>query len=596
MPEITINGVRCEFEPGQTILQAANAAGVEIPQYCYHDGLSIVASCRICLGEIQAPDPRNEGKLTPYMGGKLLPTCQTQAAEGMVVSTESPKAVASQKGVMEYLLIHHPLDCPVCDQAGECWLQDYSYKFGRGVSRFEESKVKQPKKDVGPHVLLYSDRCIMCTRCVRFAREVSGTGELLVSGRGNKEEIDVFPGVALDNPLSANVIDLCPVGALLDKDFLFAQRVWFLKSTPSVDGLTASGDNIWVDHNQGKVYRLRPRPNLEINKWWMTDEVRYGWKHVHSDRRLRAPRRREFGALVETGDDGAYSDAVEGLRRVAEGGGRIAVVVSPMLTSEDAYLLARLARSLDGSAVLAVGPVPYSGRDQVFPPGASEDDPRAFKLHAEKAPNARGVRRVLSAVAEGEVLEFDGLLERLEREGDVGGLILTGSYPSDWATGETLSVLGRLRREADPASFTLLIDTLESDLMDLADVVLPGATWLEKAGTFENARGILQAFEQAIPVTDWIRSEGQIALDLLVRLGLEEADVEGFAGYSIVDEGPGQVPNAVEVHLDRTRLFNAANVREEMARAYAALRVMATEVRLPAAEGARESDMEMVEL
>ncbi|MDP1661037.1 MAG: 2Fe-2S iron-sulfur cluster-binding protein, partial [Phycisphaerales bacterium] len=256
MPQITINGKTCEYKPGQVIIQVANDNGIEIPQYCYHPGLSIVASCRICLAECWKKDA--SGKLAPHMGGKLLPTCQTflgPADDGMIVYTDSPKAVANQKAVMEYLLINHPLDCPVCDQAGECTLQDYSYEYGRGQSRFEETKVKQPKKDLGEHVYLYSDRCIMCTRCVRFTREVSGTGELLVTGRGNREEIDVFPGKPLASELSGNVVDLCPVGALLDKDFLFAQRVWFLKSTPSIDGITASGDNILIEHNEGKVYR-----------------------------------------------------------------------------------------------------------------------------------------------------------------------------------------------------------------------------------------------------------------------------------------------------------------------------------------------------
>jgi NADH-quinone oxidoreductase subunit G len=217
------------------------------------------------------------------MGGKLQPTCQMPASEGMVVYTNSPKAIANQKSVMEYLLINHPLDCPVCDQAGECTLQDFAYRYGRSSSRFEETKVKQPKKDLGPNVYIYSDRCIMCTRCVRFAREWPETSELLIDGRGNKSQIDVFPGEALANEMASNVIDLCPVGALLDKDFLFTQRVWFLKSTPAIDPITASGDNIWVEHNQGKLFRFKPRTNMSVNKWWITDEVRYGWKFVHSD-------------------------------------------------------------------------------------------------------------------------------------------------------------------------------------------------------------------------------------------------------------------------------------------------------------------------
>ncbi len=275
MPTITIDGRVCEFEPGTPVLQVALDHDIPIPHYCYHPGLSIVANCRICLAEVWAPNPRNDNKLEPIP--KLLPTCQTPAADGQVVYTDSPKAVANQRAVMEYLLINHPVDCPVCDQAGECYLQDYSYHYGRGAARFAEQKIKQPKKDLGPNVLLYMDRCIMCTRCVRFCREVSGTGEITVEGRGAESQIDVFPGVALDNELSANVIDLCPVGALLDKDFLFQQRVWFLSKTPSIDAITCSGDNIFIEHNEGRVYRVKPRTNMDVNTWWITDEVRFVW-------------------------------------------------------------------------------------------------------------------------------------------------------------------------------------------------------------------------------------------------------------------------------------------------------------------------------
>jgi NADH-quinone oxidoreductase subunit G len=244
------------------------------------------------------------------MGGKLQPTCSMPASEGMVVYTNSPKAVANQKSVMEYLLINHPLDCPVCDQAGECTLQDFSYKYGRASSRFEETKVKQPKKDLGPNVYIYSDRCIMCTRCVRFAREWPETGELLIDGRGNKSQIDVFPGEALDNELSSNVIDLCPVGALLDKDFLFTQRVWFLKSTPRS-----------THHRERRQHLGRAQPGQDlprqaarepvVNKWWITDEVRYGWKFVHSDDRIQ-PARRQYGTLVQSEWARAYDQALDG--------------------------------------------------------------------------------------------------------------------------------------------------------------------------------------------------------------------------------------------------------------------------------------------
>ncbi len=579
MPSITINGKKFDFTPGQTILQVANANALEIPQYCYHDGLSIVASCRICLGEAMVPNAKT-GQLEPFMGGKLFPTCQTPASDGMVVYTDSPKAVQNQKAVMEYLLINHPLDCPVCDQSGECFLQDYSYLYGRGVSRFEEQKVKQPKKDLGPHVYLYSDRCIMCTRCVRFTREVTGTGELMVAGRGNKEEIDVFPGVPIDNELSANVIDLCPVGALLDKDFLFAQRVWFLKETPSIDPLTASGDNISIHHNEGKVYRIKPRTNMSVNKWWITDEVRYGWKFVHSEARLRSPMRKQFGVQVECDYVKAYDEALAGLRNA----GKTALMVSPMLPSEEAFVLARAARAIDPACILAVGPVPFHGEDRTYPP----NDPSGFKVYAEKAPNARGVRRVLSTF--GEVLSYDQLLGALGKgtgASAIKGVILTGNYPSPWATDELLSALG--------GKFVVLIDTLFGPLSERADIVLPGATFAEKAGTFENARNMLQGFHQAIPIIEMAKSEGQIALDLLANLQGAPPVVDGTASTVVVSTW-AQVAAGGQVVLPRAELFNAANIRQEMAATHPDLKVFATQVSHPVSEVAQQPDMQMVEL
>ena len=588
MPRITINGTSCDFTPGQMIIQVANAAGIEIPQYCYHDGLSIVASCRICLAEVWQPNPRNNNALEPIP--KLIPTCQTACADGMVIYTDSPKAVQNQKAVMEYLLINHPLDCPVCDQSGECFLQDYSYEYGRGESRFEETKVKNPKKDLGPNVYLYADRCIMCTRCVRFTREVTGTAELTVQGRGDKEEIDIFPGIALDNELSANVIDLCPVGALLDKDFLFAQRVWFLKSTPSIDGITASGDNLRVDTNDGKVYRIKPRTNMAVNKWWISDEIRYGYKHIHSEQRIGAPLRRQFGVQVESDWNRAYNEALAGLRAALTSGKRLGVLISPMLSCEDAYLLGTLALAIDPRAVLALGPVPTSGTDKTFPPA----DPSGYKVYAEKAPNARGVKRVIDALAANgtEAADFPRFLSSL-RSGTINAAIITGNYTSDWATPDLLQAL-RGSGGGGGKPFSLLLDTLRSPLVDAADVVLPSSTWLEKAGTFENARNMLQAFEAAIPPVEPSKPEAQIALDLLAVLGGSKAIVESET-LVISPAKQGQVPGTTRISAPVGELFNAADTRAAMART-PALAAFATSVVLPTLPVEQEPDMQMVEL
>jgi NADH-quinone oxidoreductase subunit G len=582
MPTITINGTDCEFTKGERIIDIASRNGTEIPQYCYHPGLSAPAQCRICLAEVHAPNPRNDGKLEPMMGGKLLPTCVTEASEGMVVFTENPKAMANQKAVMEFLLINHPLDCPVCDQAGECGLQDYSYEYGRGHSRFQEQKVKSPKKDLGDNIYMYSDRCILCTRCVRFTEEISETRELMIDGRGNKATIDIFPGVPINNPIASNVIDLCPVGSLLDKDFLFAQRVWFLKKTAGIDPLTCSGDNIWIEHNQGLLYRFTPRENLEINTWWMSDEVRYGWKFVHSEDRIKTPTRREHGMMVEANWQAAYNQSIDLLRASVDSGKKTAISVSPMLTTEEAFALVQMVRAIDPNADLFLGPVPMQGEDHEY---TNKNAAKPYKVYAEKAPNARGVRRVLEAF--GGSKEF-GTLSR--SASDYGAVVLTGNYSSNWVTDETASAFS--------GCDVILLDTLTTALCSSAQVVLPSATFAEKSGSFENVDGIVQHFDQAIPTQHHAKSEGQIAFDMLDLANgetLSEPFVTG--GVQIVDEQPGQVPAASDsVTMVRGTLYDDSVVRSIMGGVHDSLKPYADEVRFVDAGELVESDMAVVTL
>ena len=560
MPTITIDGQPVSFEGKKYILQVAQDHGIELPHYCYHPGLSVVASCRICLAEVAQPNPRNGNKLE--LIPKLMPTCQTPAVDGMAVYTTSPKALANQKAVMEYLLINHPLDCPVCDKAGECRLQDYSVRYGRATSRFQEDKIKKPVKDLGPHVKLYADRCIMCSRCVRFTREVTGTAELCVTGRGCHEQIDIYPGRPLCNELSGNVVDLCPVGALVDKDFLFAQRVWFLEGTPSIDGLTASGDNISIHHNEGRIFRVRPRTNPQVNTWWISDEIRYGWKFIHHDQRLHTPQRLQYGSPINCTWDRALADAASALKRAAtpaepvpstpapaspvpSNSPRLALLVSPMLACEQAYLLAQLVRGLDPQALIGVGPIPTVGQDKTFPGG--------YCVLAEKCPNSRGVRRALELVAGATeaILKYEEFCTKLaDKKTTITAILLTGGYPPlhplPPAEGQAGAVSAKPGVEstkpqgpAAPANlpwagkeltsglskkFLVLLDILPGDLATRADVLLPTTSWAETAGTFENHRGLLQSFDQAIPPLEGTRPAGQIALDLLAAAGLRQPE------------------------------------------------------------------------
>lgn len=496
MPTITVDGTQIEAQDGQMILQACLDNDIELPHYCYHPGLSIVASCRICLAEV-AGIP------------KLVPTCQTPIREGMVVHTQSPRSVANQKAVMEYLLVNHPLDCPVCDQAGECSLQDYSYEYGRSGSRFEEDKAKQPKKIVGDNVLLYGDRCIMCTRCVRFTREVTGTSELYVNGRGHTEQIDIFPGRPLNNKLSINVVDLCPVGALLDRDFLFKQRVWMLKSSPSISPVDAGGENIYLQHNDGVIYRVKPRFNADVNNWWISDDTRYSYKAPFGDDRLveaHAPDETNIPTPVAT--EAAVDAAELKLKDIASG---LFGVLSPMMTCEEAYLLGTYLRGIDPDALLVVGPTPVSGHgDDVFHHSVTKEE--TFRIQAEKVPNRRGIERVLNMLG-GNTANWDEFVGRGGDDFKAG--IIVGGYLSDWIGAELPAVLDK--------PFTVVLDILPNALTRRADVLIPSAAWCEKAGSWENFQNKLQPFEPAIAPPAGALLDGAVFLDMLNRTGKYDA-------------------------------------------------------------------------
>jgi len=496
-----VDGKTIDCKPGQTVLQACLDAGTYIPHYCYHPGLSIVASCRVCLVEVEDI-------------AKLVAACQTAVRDGMVIHTTSPKAVANQKAVLEFLLVNHPLDCPVCDQAGECLLQDYSYQYGRSESRFEEAKYKRPKKDIGQHILLYNDRCIMCTRCVRFTREVSGACELYVDGRGYKEEIDIFPGKPLDNKLSGNVVDICPVGALLEKEFLFKQRVWLLKQTPSISPVDSGGENIYIEHNEGVVYRIKPRYAADVNTWWISDDTRHAFKAVRDPNRLTQPTRSQYGVQAPASYERAMVMVVQGLRRTARGkAGSLCVVLSPMMACEEAWLLARYIRSLDPKAILVPGPVPTGGQDVVF--RNSLTGQQTFVIKAEKAPNANGIRRVIGMFS-GPRATFQELV-KADRE-DIKflkGAWIVGGYLGNWLPEDQPPVFKKGLR--------LLQDIFPSALSASADVVLPAATWAEKDGCWENHQNRIQPFAAAVAPPEGAVREGDVYLELMGRPGPYDA-------------------------------------------------------------------------
>ncbi len=364
MAKLTIDGREVESPSGTTVIQAAETLGIYVPRYCYHPGLSIAGNCRICLVDVEK-------------NPKLQIACNTPVADGMVVHTKNEKAEDGRKAVLEFLLANHPLDCPVCDQSGECDLQNFYMNFGLYDPRFREQKVKKKKAvALGPHVMLDQERCILCSRCVRFSDEISKTGEFGIFNRGDRAELGLYPGTVLDNPYSGNVIDICPVGALTEREFRFKARVWYLSSAPSVCNGCSTGCNIDVHFvldrphlNDGaRVLRLKPRENPDVNQWWMCDVGRFGFHWIDRDRLTK---------VRNKGADSTWQEALSTIGPDLSKTAKIGVIASSQLTNEELFLVRELFQEKLGARVVA---------PPLNPPGKSDD----FLLKADRNPNARG--------------------------------------------------------------------------------------------------------------------------------------------------------------------------------------------------------------
>lgn len=539
MPTVIVNNKPVEIGASERLncIQAAERVGVEIPHYCYHHDLSVVASCRMCL--VEMGDKKPDG--TVAMQPKLFPGCQTPVKDGTVIVTDSPKVKEAQKATLEYLLLNHPLDCPVCDQAGECGLQDYSYEYGRGYSRLQEPKNIKPDKDyIGDQITLFTDRCIMCTRCVRFTREISGTAEMQVTSRGTHEEIDIFPGEPCNNKLAGNVVDLCPVGALCSKDFLYEQRVWWLNSKNSVCPGCSTGCSIQVDQNKDVLYRLKPRENPQAQGSFMCDEGRFGWKYIHADHRLKLPEQRSGGKVVSKDWDIVLPAVRNALKdAIVRAPSKFAVMISPWATVEEAYLLATYARKLTPTAKLVLGPVRTIGEDDLYPKDVygKPAAPTKFTIRAEKCPNRRGVEAVLKQI-QGSVIQFQDLLNQVSR-GEVESLYVLGGDPEGWISESDAAKLDKLK-------LLVVQDLLASAASAKAHFVLPGGAWAEKDGTFVNHKGLAQAIHRALRGPVEARPDGRILLELAERSGMFQAPalrreiaaaIPGLAGLAVGELG-----------------------------------------------------------
>jgi len=484
MPKLTIDGKEIEVAPGTNLIEAARQLGIEVPHYCYHPGLSIAGQCRLCMVDIEK---------TP----RPTIACNTQAADGMVVHTDTERVRQSRRSMMEFHLVNHPLDCPVCDQAGECWLQIYYMKHGLYDPRMTDEKVHKPKAvPLGPHVILDAERCILCSRCVRFCDEVTGTGELGIFNRGDHSEIGLFPGRDLTNNYSANVVDICPVGALTERDFRFQVRVWYLDTAKSICTGCARGCNIDVHvnrrrphHAEGRrVARLKPRYNADVNAWWVCDLGRYSYEAVDSPTRLTAPTHRGTDGATEVGWDEAIAGVADVLKR--HGPEAIAVLASPHMSNEDLMALRRLceARGIRQVAFDVPPATPTEGDD--------------FLLRADRTPNRRGA----------ETIGLGGDAAAILDAAKAGRLRALWVFHHDllgagWPSSDVAAALGRV----DTVIFS---GTNANATSERAHWVLPTAAWLEREGTFTNFEGRVQRFRTATEplggaIADW---------DLLTRV------------------------------------------------------------------------------
>jgi NADH-quinone oxidoreductase subunit G len=505
---LTIDGAPVSVPKGTLVIEAAKQTGVLVPHYCYHPGLAVAGVCRMCLVEVEK---------TP----KLQIACSTEVAEGMVVHTQSPQAKAARMGVLELLLINHPLDCPICDQAGECELQDFTFQEGRPASRFSPTYAKRfnPVEDFGPDVLYVPNRCILCTRCVRFMEDVAQEPVLNVSERGDRAYIGIHPDARLDHSWAGNVVDLCPVGSLLSKDFLHKARAWELDKTASVCTGCSQGCNVTLDTRDNVVVRIRPRPNLAVNSYFMCDHGRMNYRWLNRGDRIEAPLVRQPDGSYRAVD---WDEAIEHTAEILRGvGGAAVALVSPRASTEALFLARALFAELDwtGSFQAVMG-------EEAPLPGVPN-----LALRAERAPNASGAELL------GYHRDYAGALAAVERA--AVALVLDDPQVAVRPAG-ALIYLG-----------TVLPDDAGAAVRD-ADLVLPITNIAEEEGTFVNRDGRVQRYWQAKPAPGMAQPAWWVLSEILAELGrgphlatAAEAfdqvaqEVDGFRGLSYAGLGFG---------------------------------------------------------
>lgn len=501
MPWVKIDDKEVEVEPGTSALEAARKVGTEIPHYCYHPSLEIVGSCRMCLVQIEGMS-RLQTSCSTFIrdmpGEKKI-----DGKYDMVMHTRTDVVKRERENILEFLLINHPLDCPVCDQAGECYLQDYSFRFGRAHSRFRDEKRVRPGENLGSSIVINHNRCIMCTRCVRFTREISGTGELFVESRGYDTKISVLEDKPLDNLLAGNVADICPVGALLSTDYIHRTRIWNLSRQSSVCTDCSVGCNIHVYYDGKQVFRVNPRENPDVNGYFMCDIGRYGFHRYEDIERIRSPLIRSDNEFKEIGWEGALKEVFHHFTRGKEGGKpEVAGVASPFHTNEANFLLGQLITTvLKGRGCLGMLPQERDQDDIVFPSG--------FRISGDRSPNRRGVldlcpgleENLLDTVKKRKIKLMYLLDDGVDRKGE-----------DSWV---------EILRNLD---FLVVHTYAMTPVARLAHVILPGPAPLEREGTMTNDQGRIQWLRPSLPREGQVRADWEILMEVMNTAGKRQYD------------------------------------------------------------------------
>lgn len=497
---VQIDGEWVHVPKGTNVIEAARLHGKFIPHYCYHPKLEVVGNCRMCLVEIGMPklgpdrQPARGADGSPEIAWNPRPQigCATAVAEGMGIRTNSPLVEECRRGVMEFLLINHPLDCPICDQAGECRLQEFSLEYGSASSRFVEQKVKKPKRvDIGKNILLDDERCILCSRCIRFARDIAKEDVLGFTGRGSHTTLSIHPGRRFDSNYSLNTVDICPVGALTSKDFRFKMRVWFLKETPGICTTCGTGCNVTIASREGVVHRLTPRENEAVNQCWMCDRGRLNFHYLHAPERITAPTARVNGRPLPAEWPDAIAQISASLADLAPD--EIAILASARMTNEELFLLSLLRERLGGDAVPC----------DVIPRPQEADH---LLVCDDGNPNSRGAR-LLGVSSDGRRLP------------EIRKAIESGRAKAVLAFHEDLADAGVAHDALVKIPALIAIAMLPNATTAAAKFVLPGAGFAEKRGSMINVGGRIQRLNRAAPPPASARDDWEILNELLASLG-----------------------------------------------------------------------------